>query len=290
MKGILKSPVVLVLTSVLLLGSIGLGSFLLVSMGALSRAEAEFFGNGANVQTSSLSRVFVAALAYKDAAEHPPSGQQDRAQRTELCRLLVSNAVFPPFVDAVDYSRFIRRDPLLLLPQIQEAERAYAAELAELAALYEQMPTVSSAAQADALFARFDANVPDFLDTVKERSRLTAMLEGTYNAQLRANLAAQRKNFRLAIISEAVTAALTAAFTFLYLHASTREVRELSGLIPICSNCKKIRDDLGYWNQVESYIQKHTDAQFSHGLCPECLESLYGTYLKEGKAGEQRSS
>lgn len=53
-------------------------------------------------------------------------------------------------------------------------------------------------------------------------------------------------------------------------------IKTLSGLIPICARCKKIRDDQGYWNQIESFIQQHTDAIFSHGLCPECAEHLYG--------------
>ena len=47
-------------------------------------------------------------------------------------------------------------------------------------------------------------------------------------------------------------------------------VKTLSGLLPICSACKKIRDDQGYWSQVESYIQEHTDARFTHSYCPEC--------------------
>jgi sigma-B regulation protein RsbU (phosphoserine phosphatase) len=47
-------------------------------------------------------------------------------------------------------------------------------------------------------------------------------------------------------------------------------VKQLQGLLPICSYCKKIRDDQNYWEQVESYISKHTEAQFSHGICPDC--------------------
>ncbi|MCB9482324.1 MAG: hypothetical protein H6680_10975 [Desulfobacteraceae bacterium] len=54
------------------------------------------------------------------------------------------------------------------------------------------------------------------------------------------------------------------------------EVKQLSGLLPICSSCKKIRDDNGNWNHIESYIQKHSDAKFSHGMCPDCLERAYG--------------
>ncbi len=53
------------------------------------------------------------------------------------------------------------------------------------------------------------------------------------------------------------------------------KVNALSGLIPICANCKKIRDDKGYWNDVESYISKHSAAEFSHGLCDDCMKKLY---------------
>ena len=53
------------------------------------------------------------------------------------------------------------------------------------------------------------------------------------------------------------------------------KVKTLKGLIPICSSCKKIRDDTGYWNNLESYLEKHSDADFSHGICPECLKKHY---------------
>ncbi len=59
------------------------------------------------------------------------------------------------------------------------------------------------------------------------------------------------------------------------------EVKQLSGLLPICSSCKKIRDDKGQWHVMEGYIQKRTDARFSHGLCPECARRLYPDFAKE---------
>ncbi len=59
------------------------------------------------------------------------------------------------------------------------------------------------------------------------------------------------------------------------LQAALSEVKTLSGLFPICASCKKIRDDNGYWNQIESYIRKHSDAEFSHSICPECAKELY---------------
>ncbi len=56
------------------------------------------------------------------------------------------------------------------------------------------------------------------------------------------------------------------------LQEALTEIKTLKGLIPICASCKKIRDDKGYWNQLEVYISEHTDAVFSHGFCPECAE------------------
>lgn len=60
------------------------------------------------------------------------------------------------------------------------------------------------------------------------------------------------------------------------LQQALSEVKVLRGFIPICSSCKKIRDDQGYWNQIESYIQERSEAEFSHGICPECTEKMYG--------------
>ncbi|MBI5209806.1 MAG: DUF3365 domain-containing protein [Elusimicrobia bacterium] len=59
------------------------------------------------------------------------------------------------------------------------------------------------------------------------------------------------------------------------LQAALGEVKTLSGMLPICANCKKIRDDRGYWNQLETYIGKRSRATFSHGICPECSAKLY---------------
>jgi YesN/AraC family two-component response regulator len=58
-------------------------------------------------------------------------------------------------------------------------------------------------------------------------------------------------------------------------------VKKLSGLIPICSNCKKIRNDEGYWKQIEGYISEHSEARFSHGICPDCAKKIYSEFLKD---------
>jgi hypothetical protein len=59
------------------------------------------------------------------------------------------------------------------------------------------------------------------------------------------------------------------------LEKKLKEIKKLEGIIPICSNCNKIRNNEGYWEKVEKYISKHSFADFSHGLCPECREKLY---------------
>ncbi len=54
------------------------------------------------------------------------------------------------------------------------------------------------------------------------------------------------------------------------------EIKTLRGIVPICANCKRIRDDQGYWEQLEAYLHAHSQVQFSHGICPECSRLLYG--------------
>jgi PAS domain S-box-containing protein len=66
------------------------------------------------------------------------------------------------------------------------------------------------------------------------------------------------------------------------------EVKLLQGLLPICASCKKIKDDEGYWKEVESYISDRSDASFSHSICPDCLKDLYPEIAK--KLEEKRSS
>jgi PAS domain S-box-containing protein len=83
----------------------------------------------------------------------------------------------------------------------------------------------------------------------------------------------------LAVLTD-VTASRRAAAEREHMIAELKEalanVKTLRGLIPICASCKKIRDDKGYWRQVEVYVRDHSEAEFSHGVCPECMKTLYG--------------
>jgi ligand-binding sensor domain-containing protein len=75
-----------------------------------------------------------------------------------------------------------------------------------------------------------------------------------------------------------------------YVEEAMARIKVLNGLIPICAQCKKIRDDKGYWNQLEEYINEHSEATFSHGVCPECAEKLYGGYLTKMKKQKEIDS
>jgi GAF domain-containing protein len=76
--------------------------------------------------------------------------------------------------------------------------------------------------------------------------------------------------------SEIVTGHLSLITKNTQLEDALKEVRTLQGLIPICANCKKIRDDKGFWQKVEVYLEERSNARFTHGLCEDCIQKLYG--------------
>ncbi len=65
------------------------------------------------------------------------------------------------------------------------------------------------------------------------------------------------------------------------LQQALETIKTLSGMLPICASCKKIRNDTGYWEEVESYVKRHSDAEFTHGICPVCARKLYGDLYDE---------
>jgi hypothetical protein len=67
------------------------------------------------------------------------------------------------------------------------------------------------------------------------------------------------------------------------LQEALANIKTLKGLIPICASCKKIRDDKGFWKHVEEYVHDHTEAEFTHGICLDCAQKLYGDFLKKDK-------
>ncbi len=87
------------------------------------------------------------------------------------------------------------------------------------------------------------------------------------------------------MLGRAIRYAIERKKLLIQLEHSAKEIKKLRGFLPICSNCKKIRDDKGYWMQVEVYISSHSETEFSHGICPECAQQLYPhLYRKEEKS------
>jgi len=72
------------------------------------------------------------------------------------------------------------------------------------------------------------------------------------------------------------------------LQKALSEAKKLSGFLPICASCKKIKDDKGYWRQIEAYIRDHSEAEFSHGICPDCTKKLYGDILGEEEISSKK--
>ena len=116
------------------------------------------------------------------------------------------------------------------------------------------------------IIAGLQAGANDYLAKPFNPGELRARVEvGRRMVELQATLAAKLEELRLAL----------------------NQIKTLRGIVPICASCKKIRDDRGYWSQVEVYVQHHTEAQFSHGICPDCVQKLYPELEQDG-AGEPK--
>ena len=160
-------------------------------------------------------------------------------QKPDAPRLAILDRLMPE-MDGVEVIRHIRT--------LQDTHTPYLIMLTSLGAK-------------DDIIAGLDAGANDYLskpfDPGELRARIAVgkRLIETQEALIesRAMLAAKLQELRLAL----------------------EQIKTLRGIVPICANCKKIRSDDGYWQQVEVYVRDNTEAEFTHGICPECIEKLY---------------
>jgi phosphoserine phosphatase RsbU/P len=113
------------------------------------------------------------------------------------------------------------------------------------------------------------------LTTKDEKADIIAGLEAGANDYLAKPFDAGELRARVGVGRRMVEMQEALAAKVVELRRALDQIKTLRGIVPICASCKKIRDDRGYWNQVEVYVSDHTEAEFSHGICPECAKKLY---------------
>ena len=106
------------------------------------------------------------------------------------------------------------------------------------------------------------------LSTYENAVQKNNELKKTHNDLISVFLQLEQKNIELEKVNQDLQHALA-------------EVKTLSGLLPICAHCKKIRDDKGYWNQIETYMAKRIDVEFTHGICPSCANKFFPEALQK---------
>jgi uncharacterized membrane protein YhiD involved in acid resistance len=101
------------------------------------------------------------------------------------------------------------------------------------------------------------------------------LIQPLFSSMARSEEELQKMNAKLSTLSEDQQNLIAE------LQGALARIKTLRGMLPICASCKKVRDDKGYWSQIEAYISEHSEAEFSHGLCPECAQKLYPTYYTQ---------
>ncbi|HSV92019.1 MAG TPA: hypothetical protein VLH81_03040 [Desulfobacterales bacterium] len=260
-------------SALLLLASIFLGFIVLASIHGRLRDAGEFLRSQVAGQSAFVSRVYIALERYRS-----PAGGDE--QRVERCRQLVSHAAFIPVADARDYRRFIADDPLMLAPQIEAAEREYRQVVDDLAHAYDEIAATEPSA-AGGLLAAFDRDVERLVQALDRRGRIIEQVTKSYIARLRADGERHLRQIRLVQVGQCLAAVLSGLLVALLFRLQARQVKMLEGMIPICASCKKVRDDRGYWSQVEAYFRSRSLAEFTHSICPDCMKELYPEYADE---------
>ena len=200
--------------------------------------------------------------------------------KEEPCHLVVSDIVMPgmdgyELCGKIKNNKDLRHIPVLLLTQLSEPEdivkglecgadnfvtKPYDPEL-----LFSQVEyilvnrTLRSRVRSEMGIEVIFGGEKHFINS--NRMQILDLLFSTYENSLRQKRELERVNKELKEAADTINT--------------------LQGIIPICANCKQIRDDKGAWSQVEAYVTEHSEAQFSHSICPECAKELYPEFVKD---------
>jgi hypothetical protein len=271
-------------TAIVLFASLAAAVGTAVGMRRATQAEQDFFRNAVFGRSATLNRTVIAAADYQSVPVVAVQDADAMAQKNALARAVTSHAAISGKIDPDAYTRFISDDPLVLLPRLLESERTYQTALEELTRAAEALADDVPLAEGRRLLEEYDRQFAAFFRLLKDRSYVLTQLEGTYHAQLRSNEHATSRSVNTTMALLAVAVLLSSAVVFLAYRSQARQVAVLEGLIPICSHCHKVRDDKGYWSQVDTYIRKRTNASFSHGICPDCLVKHYPELTPDKRA------
>lgn len=172
-------------------------------------------------------------------------------------------------------------------------------EVANMDCLLENATTLSEGinrlAQAEFDIVLLDLSLPDsrgldtFLSLKKKREDLPIIVMTGLDDENLAVRAVQegaqdylvKRQLDAELLSRAIRYSIEREKLVVKLRNALEQINTLKGFIPICASCKNVRDDKGYWHQVEEYVRAHSDAEFSHGICPDCAKKYYADYLKK---------
>ncbi len=125
------------------------------------------------------------------------------------------------------------------------------------------------------------ADQPPYIILLTTRDRkedIVAGLDAGANDYLTKPFCVAELRARLGVGQRVLEIQAQLASTIAELREAANHIKTLRGIVPICAKCKQIRDDQGYWERVEVYVSRHSEAQFSHGLCPDCMKTMFPGY------------
>jgi hypothetical protein len=275
----------------LVFGSVLLMTALLVSLGFLfnaeriNREEGQALHEEILTQNSWLNRVVLALAEARSFPPAPELSDQELAEKREAFRVLLSQAeIAPPLPEPDSVLETLGEDPLLVVPRLEESDSIYGEILEGLGLLHGTLTEAGSPEELVAGIELLDESLDAFTGILGDRGSVVSQMEATLHSRLRSAQESTGSLLKLLLLFQLAALAGGGFLILSAFRAQAKKVSELETLIPICSRCKNVRDDSGYWQRVEAYMRSYTHIQFTHGLCPDCVSTLYPELDEEEEA------